>query len=677
MASAIERVCRRGIPIIALSRDLVVKELNEAAVALVRSAEGRRCFEVAGRKRSCPRCPAKGALRANKPVGELVHSCMLPGRWLLEAFPVQEKGRRKVVLVFHEASLKRVSSLVDTAEKFRRLVEQGLEAIMSLSEAHGVDAFLATLPEQALRLVRGDGACVVVRNPSTGAFEVASSSEPSIWGLSFKPNELSALGRAVKRGDGVAVFNRKVPPSFPTALREAAEGANLLVARIGALDGFLFLWRRAERFDTTAPLVKFFVRMFDIILRGKAQSQELMEKTAALARELRLAELLHQIDRLVLSPYGRERKRRALVSILGNFGAADICVLLLMEGGKFKAVYAFDREGPIKVEGRAFSLSPLRALLSSGLPTIIPDASRDRMGSALRKALGLEGMRSLLILPIHARQALQGAIIWGSEAPAAFGGESLRHARLVSAQVNLAFETAELQRETRSMFLAAVAGFSTAIDAKSKWTKGHSERVAEISADIGRAMGLKGEELETLVVGALLHDVGKIYLPTEMLEKPGKLTESEWEVMRRHPLLGEEILVSPGEGMEWMRNIKEESMLLVGAFEELGRPMAKFAPIARWHHENWDGTGYPDGLKGKEIPLLARIVRVADAFEAMTADRPYREALPLARAVEEIEEGSGTYFDPEVVEAFVALSPQGKARRPRRPAERVRAQVSD
>ena len=460
------------------------------------------------------------------------------------------------------------------------------------------------------------------------------------------------------------MVNRKAPPTLPTPLRGAIEGANLLVARIEALDGFLILWRRAEPFDPGAPLTRFFVKVFDIILKSKAQSQELMEKTVALARELRLAELLHQIDRLALSSYSAERKRKALASILGNFRVADACVLLLMEREKFKAAYAFNREGPIQVRRKTFSLPSLKVLLSSGSPATIPDASQDETGLALRRALGLEGMRSLLILPIHARQVLQGAVIWGSEAPAAFGPGSLRHAKLVSAQVNLAFETAELQREIRAMFLAAVMGFSTAIDAKSKWTKGHSERVAEISSIIGETMGLKGEELETLVVGVLLHDVGKIYLPPEILDKPNKLTDQEWEAMRRHPLLGEEILLGPMERLEWMRHTVKGASLLAGLCDEIGCPMAKFAPIARSHHENWDGTGYPDGLEGTRIPFPARIVRVADAFEAMTADRPYRKALPMARVVEEIEEGSGSQFDPEVVEAFVAAYERGLLKRP-------------
>lgn len=175
---------------------------------------------------------------------------------------------------------------------------------------------------------------------------------------------------------------------------------------------------------------------------------------------------------------------------------------------------------------------------------------------------------------------------------------------------------------------AMVLGMVRALEARDPYTAFHSERVAAIATDVGREMGLEERELELLERGARLHDIGKVGVPDRILRKEQTLSEEEWAWMRRHPELGE--------------------MLLRPLVHYLGNVI----PVVLYHRERFDGRGYPQGLSGNEIPLLARIVAVADAYEAMTSDRPYRRAKKPEKAMRELLDLAGWQFDPRVVEAF-------------------------
>lgn len=186
-----------------------------------------------------------------------------------------------------------------------------------------------------------------------------------------------------------------------------------------------------------------------------------------------------------------------------------------------------------------------------------------------------------------------------------------------------------------------------AIDNKDHYTRTHSEEVTEYAQWIAEELGLSGEQKHTLRVAGLVHDVGKIGIPDEILLKPDMLTTAEYETMKQHAVLGAVMLAAlPG--------------------------MEQVAPIVRSHHERWDGRGYPDGLAGEGIPLLARILAVADAFSAMTTDRPYRKGMDWQSALAELQRQKGRQFDPLVVDAFVAAVDRRRTRR-QQEAEELRA----
>lgn len=187
----------------------------------------------------------------------------------------------------------------------------------------------------------------------------------------------------------------------------------------------------------------------------------------------------------------------------------------------------------------------------------------------------------------------------------------------------------ELEHDTARR--AALALAVATLEVRDRGTAEHSEDVLSLCEAVGRRLDFDEVELGRLVAGAQLHDVGKVAIPSSILEKPGALTEAEWAVIREHTVIGEQIL----------RSVPE---------------MADVATIVRHSHECWDGSGYPDGLSGQEIPLASRVILCADAFHAMRCDRPYRRGRPASEAIAEIEACAGTQFDPAVVRAFVAVA---------------------
>ncbi|MBI5100259.1 MAG: HD-GYP domain-containing protein [Nitrospirae bacterium] len=201
---------------------------------------------------------------------------------------------------------------------------------------------------------------------------------------------------------------------------------------------------------------------------------------------------------------------------------------------------------------------------------------------------------------------------------------------LISDRAKLLLKSLSAEKELRTLIDELIAAFANAIDAKSHWTMGHSERVSSYALSTAAEMGVAESDCWTLRIASLLHDVGKIGTYDVILDKPGPLTKEEWQLIKMHPNKGESIL----------KPIKQLQGVL---------------PIIRYHHERVDGKGYPDGLSGDELPLLAKILCLADSYDAMTADRPYKKGLDKEIAFEEIRKKTGAQFDPEVVKAFFSV----------------------
>lgn len=181
--------------------------------------------------------------------------------------------------------------------------------------------------------------------------------------------------------------------------------------------------------------------------------------------------------------------------------------------------------------------------------------------------------------------------------------------------------------------LEVVTSLAGTIDAKDTYTKGHSTSVSRYSEALARAINLPDAEVERIRLGALLHDIGKIGIPENVLRKPTMLTEEEWEIMKQHPVIGAEKVLAPNESLR------------------------DLIPMVKFHHEHWDGSGYPFGLKGDEIPLSARIVSIADAYHALVSDRPYRKGLSTEKACEILKMGAGVQWDKNLIRQFILIAP--------------------
>jgi putative nucleotidyltransferase with HDIG domain len=215
--------------------------------------------------------------------------------------------------------------------------------------------------------------------------------------------------------------------------------------------------------------------------------------------------------------------------------------------------------------------------------------------------------------------------------------EWLAFIEVLTGQTALAIDNStlfsDLERSNAELMLAyetTLEGWSAALDLRDKETEGHTQRVTTMCLELAKAMGMMDEELVHVRRGALLHDIGKMGVPDHILLKPGELSEEEWKQMRMHP---------------------------VYAYDMLSRIvyLHKSINIPYCHHEKWDGTGYPRGLKGQQIPLAARVFAVVDVWDAITSDRPYRPAWPKPKALQHIRELSGLHFDPNVVEVFLSM----------------------
>jgi putative nucleotidyltransferase with HDIG domain len=279
-------------------------------------------------------------------------------------------------------------------------------------------------------------------------------------------------------------------------------------------------------------------------------------------------------------------------------------------------------------------------VIKSGQPQVVPDTSQDpRHYKGIDRLLGKE-TRTLVAVPLRTNEIVLGdergttkkRIIGGIEAINKESGFfTPGDAELLSTlakQAATTLQIAQLYTNADELFLDTIKVLVAAIDAKDPYTEGHSQRVSDISVAIAEELNLSAEERHHIRIGSLLHDIGKIGIPDNILAKPDRLTPSEFDEIKKHPTIGANIIAK-------IHLLKNE------------------LPALSQHHERIDGSGYPKGLKGDEISLIARIVAVADVFDALTSDRPYRPALDIETSLDILRAEAGDHLDAHFVEGFI------------------------
>jgi putative nucleotidyltransferase with HDIG domain len=372
-----------------------------------------------------------------------------------------------------------------------------------------------------------------------------------------------------------------------------------------------------------------------------SQSLLMLEQSVSDQMKLKQSQLraLMSVGQVINSPMGLRRVLEEVMDSLISLMHAERGFLMLRESNGELAVQIARGIAHINLDEEAFKVSKtvVRKVVDSGAPVLTTNAQADPRFDAQMSVAAYQ-LRSILCVPLKLKNDLIGVLYVDNRAHAGIFKEN--DLELISAfadQAAVAIDSARLledlqesHRELEKAYQATLEGWVRALDLRDKETEGHTQRVTILTQRLARSMGVEGDALVHITRGALLHDIGKMAIPDGILLKPGQLTEDERMLIQKHPVYAYEML-SP-------------IAFLVPAID-----------IPYCHHEKWDGSGYPRGLRGKEIPFAARIFPVVDVWDALTSNRPYRRALPQYEVRARIKADSGKHFDPVVVDAFMEL----------------------
>ena len=355
---------------------------------------------------------------------------------------------------------------------------------------------------------------------------------------------------------------------------------------------------------------------------------------ALLQRAQRHLSTLHRVSELLAAARDLDGLSDATLRAILEVTAADRAALVLrrQDPSTGDPEVAAARTRIPTHEPFAVSRTLVWNVIEKGISTFAHDASNDAR-FADGESVVTQRVRSVMCVPLRTTDEILGALYVDSLSGAGrFNEADLELLAAIGNQAGVALHRVRLMGELERLLIDTIRAIAATIDAKDGYTHRHSERVAALARRIAAEVGLSADEQDTVELSALLHDVGKIAVPDSILNKPERLTSEEYAEMKKHPLHGARILA----------NIQSASVRAV-------------VPGVQYHHEKWDGSGYPEGLAGDRIPLLGRILGVADFFDALTSVRAYRAAMPIEEAIRLVEKGAGTHFDPQIAAAVVRL----------------------
>jgi len=468
----------------------------------------------------------------------------------------------------------------------------------------------------------------------------------------FKREELAAkLASALRFVDGLAVTGLGFLPAFqgeklwllgvPVLIGESMSSRSVL--RVCVLSATMVciqaavMWSSHQSLNdvSTSAGVLAASAFIGMVLAGYRSKEERLSM-----RDRRLGTVLDCGAAFAASRDLKATTVHCLKGAVNETGASCGYVMLSEEEGRgaliSEAAYSLDGEFqfPITLDF-GFGLSGYVAKM--GQPIAVTDESEehsefDGVTVGVRSAISvpLVTQTSPSMARASEEQVLGVMTLLSTKKKHVFGEEDMDLLRTLGSLIAVAVSNARLEEKQHATFVRTLESFATALEARDEYTQGHSQRVCEVSLMLGDRMGFSPEAMEELRIGTVLHDIGKIGVPDAILSKPSRLTAEEFENMKRHPVIGYEIC--------------RPLMLSDGVLM-----------IIRNHHEKLDGSGYPDGLKGGELPLSLRIVCVADAFDAMSSSRPYRGVMAMSDVLAELSRGAGTQFDPVVVETLKEL----------------------
>lgn len=359
---------------------------------------------------------------------------------------------------------------------------------------------------------------------------------------------------------------------------------------------------------------------------------------ALLERAQRHLSMIHRVSELLAGARDIEGLSDATLRGILEVTAADRAALVLRrtDPSTGEAEVAAARSRNASHAQFTVSRTLVSDVIEKGMSTFAHDASADERFSEGESVIK-QNIRSVMCVPLRTTDEVLGALYVDSLSGAGrFTEADLELLSAIGNQAGVALHRVRLMSELERLLLDTIRAIAATIDAKDGYTHRHSERVAMLAKRLGQELDLSAGELATVELSGLLHDVGKIAVPDAILNKPGRLTPEEFDEMKKHP----------GHGARILENIQAPAVKAV-------------LPGVRHHHEKWDGSGYPDGLRGEDIPLLARLLGVADFFDALTSARSYRGAMPAETAVDLISRSAGSHFESSLAELVVRLHKAG------------------
>jgi HD-GYP domain-containing protein (c-di-GMP phosphodiesterase class II) len=514
--------------------------------------------------------------------------------------------------------------------------------VTRLAQLEDVDEVFANLVRILKRSVHSRWVVVYRYDLETKSFSPAHSCGlPAEWAQGFgvlplRPEKQPLLRRLLARRPLLIpdpASSELFSPFFQRILRSVTLLAVPMLVR-QQVTGVVFVARSRRQASFTpaeTAVIRDLVAQAALVASHIRLLDESLDMALEVAKRVDIILMLDDINKAISSSLSRERIVATAIDRIEGVVQCDLQAVVEVSNGDL-----------VVLAGRSDSMALpdllvpgsilkgtgiIRRAVSSGESQYLHDMGQSTRDTPLGKALVAIGMRSLLAVPIMGHEVARGVMLLGDRNPGRFRSEETFAIGKIASQLAVAMGNARIFSDMRQLFFNTVASLANAIDAKSPWTKGHSERVMRVAAEIAGDLGLADDDVERVRLGGLLHDVGKIGIMEALLEKPAELDEDEFPPLRLHPEKGVAIL----------------------------EPIAQLRPILPailHHHEFYDGSGYPAGLAGENIPLDARIIAVADSFDAMVADRPYRKGLTVAAAVAELVRCSGSQFDPDIVDCF-------------------------
>ncbi len=389
------------------------------------------------------------------------------------------------------------------------------------------------------------------------------------------------------------------------------------------------------KFDSSDRLTTAISKKFDI----KALGKNVVDPKSPAAKYFTSLKVLYQVADILHSENELISLFNTIMDLTLKVVPADRAYLVMYrpEDDSYDPVVVRRHDVENQKEEMKLSKTVLNQCIGTGQAILSSDITRDDRFQDGQSVV-LQDIHSVICVPVQTQTQTLGAIYIdsiGSEGRKFFTEFDLELVAAIGRQAGVAIQRAQLYENLEDLFYGTIRALVATIEAKDKYTHGHSERVTEFAIILAEAVGLSPKSVDNIRLSSLLHDIGKIAVPERILNKPSRLSDAEFLLIKNHPVHGAEIL----------KNITNIDTVIDGVLH---------------HHEKWDGTGYPDGLAGEEIPLHARILSIADAFDAMTSSRPYRKNFTIQEVVNEFERCSDDHFDKKLTKIFLKLIKDGK-----------------